>query len=70
MPELEAGLDKVAGHALTSVFDAFSPNGSLRTYLADQARHPVDARKQKRIDLARERAQGPQYQGTLTHANR
>ena len=42
----------------------------LHSYLAEQALHPVDERKQKRIDLARERAQGPQYQGTLTHANR
>ena len=42
----------------------------LQAYLAEQARHPIDARKQKRIEVALERAQGPHYQGTLTHANR
>ena len=42
----------------------------LQNYLTEQARHPVDARKLKRIEVVRARAEGPHYQGTLTFANR
>ena len=42
----------------------------LHRYLSELARHPIDFRKQKRMEVARERNEGPHYQGTLTFANR
>jgi len=42
----------------------------LRQYEAEQARHPVDKRKQMRRELAKQRATEPHYQGTLPYANR
>ena len=42
----------------------------LRQYEAEQAKHPVDTRKQMRRELAKQRATEPHYQGTLPYANR
>ena len=53
-----------------TICPGYKNEAMLGSYLTEQAKHPVDVHKQQRIALAHARAEGPQYQGTLTHANR
>ena len=42
----------------------------LRQYQAEQTRHAVDTRRQRRLEVAKQRASEPHYQGTRTVAKR
>jgi len=42
----------------------------LSKYQAEQAKHPPDPAKEMRREVAKQRASGPHWQGTLPYANR